>query len=275
MSICQINFFSESLMRTVNFSAIIPIDKRSVDGERLRDKNKPLKTLYLLHGIYGNESDWIANSRIKRLAQKLNLAVIMPAGENKFYSDQRAHDLFGRYIGEELPEFTRTMFNLSEDREDTYIAGLSMGGAGAIYAGLRYPETFGFVGAFSSGLVIDNYPPDDNSYRLPEQRSYFEDVFGPEAAVCGSDRDYRALAKAVQAAGKPMPKIYMSCGTEDGLLKVNREYHSFLQEMGWPVTYEEGPGAHDWDFWDLYIEKFLATLPLEAPSDGLDSGHIG
>lgn len=274
MSICQINFFSESLMRTVNFNAIIPIDKRSVDGERLRDKNKPLKTLYLLHGIYGNESDWIANSRIKRLAQKLNLAVIMPAGENKFYSDQRAHDLFGQYIGSELPEFTRTMFNLSTEREDTYVAGLSMGGAGAIYAGLRYPQTFSHVGALSSGLVIDSYPADNGSYRLPEQRAYFEDVFGPEAAVAGSDRDYRALARALAESGQPRPEIYMCCGTEDGLLEVNRDYHRFLRELDWPVVYEEGPGAHNWDFWDLYIERFLETLPLEAPSDGLDSGHI-
>lgn len=274
MSICQINFFSESLMRTVNFTAILPIDKRSVDGECLRDRSKPLKTLYLLHGIYGNESDWIANSRIKRLAQRMNLAVIMPAGENKFYSDQRAHDLFGQYIGSELPEFTRAMFNLSTRREDTYVAGLSMGGAGAIYAGLRYPETFSHVGAFSAGLVLDSYPPDDNSYLLTEQRSYYENVFGPEETVAGSDRDYRALARAVSDSGRIRPRIYMCCGTEDGLLQANRAYCRFLQTLDWPVDYEEGPGKHDWDFWDLYVERFLNTLPLESPNDGLDSGHI-
>ena len=100
MAIIRTTFFSEALLRYVNITAVIPVDKRSVDGETRREPDKPFKTLYLLHGIYGSEYDWITRSRIARWAQEQNLAVIMPAGENKFYCDvEGSYDYFAKYIG--------------------------------------------------------------------------------------------------------------------------------------------------------------------------------
>lgn len=118
MAIVKVNFFSESLLRMVNLMCVIPIDKREMDGEGLREIDKPLKTLYLMHGIYGGEYDWLTSTRLFKWAKDRNLAVILPAGENSFYSDQAAtHNYFGRFIGEELVQFTRTMFRLSDRRE--------------------------------------------------------------------------------------------------------------------------------------------------------------
>ena len=275
MSLVKVNFFSESLMRTVNFIAILPIDKRSVDGNQIRGKDKPFKTLYLLHGVFGSEYDWLSGTRVQRWAQDRNLAVIMPAGENKFYSDsEAASDNFGRFIGEELVNFTRTMFRLSERREDTYIAGLSMGGMGALLTGLRYPETFGAVGAFSAALIAEDYPADDTAPVLIRKRSYYEAVLGPEASWSGSRNDYKTLAAELVREGRPIPKLYMVCGESDGLLGVNRDYHEYLTCLGIPVSYEEGPGAHEWDFWDRYLLKFMDWLPLEGRYEGRSSGHI-
>ncbi|MBQ8081641.1 MAG: acetylesterase, partial [Clostridia bacterium] len=131
MAILQMNFFSAALMRTVDAVCVIPNDKRGFDGKKLISRETPMKTLYLLHGLYGSQLDWLTRTRIARLADAKNLAVIMPAGENKFYSDRRAHDHFGRFVGQDLVEYSRDLFHLSDRREDTYIAGLSMGGFGA------------------------------------------------------------------------------------------------------------------------------------------------
>lgn len=265
MSIVKVNFFSEALMRYVNFNAIIPIDKRTVDGEKRRSKDKPFKTLYMLHGIYGCEYDWITKSRITRWAQERNLAVILPAGENKFYSNLEAtNDNFASYIGEDLVDFTRTMFRLSDKREDTYIAGLSMGGAGAMLNGLRFPDTFGCIGAFSGAYVFENYPKDDNCTGLKDKRSFMEAVLGSEKDFIGSPNDYYFLAEKLARPGHEKPKIYMSCGLQDGLLESNRNFRDHLTNLGYSVTYDEENGNHEWDFWDRQLLKFLDWLPLES-----------
>lgn len=265
MSIVNVNFFSESLLRMVNIVAVIPIDKRSVDKESLRSKEKPMKTLYLLHGIYGGEWDWLTTTRIKKWAMDRNLAVIMPAGENGFYNDRKeTHEYYGKFVGEELVEFTRTLFRLSDKREDTYIAGLSMGGLGAVYSALRYPETFGYIGGFSTALCADNFPDtDSDEMGLLSSRTYMESVFGPEADFKGSSNDYNALADKLIAEEKPIPKVFLACGVEDPLLEMTRRYHTYLENAGIPVKYIEDKGAHDWAFWDRNLYRFIEWLPVE------------
>lgn len=271
MAIVKVNFFSEALLRYVNFTAVIPIDKRSVDGEKRREKNTPMKTLYLLHGIYGCEYDWLTRSRVARWAQERNLAVIMPAGENKFYSDMKATgDNFGKYIGQDLVDFTRTMFCLSEKSEDTYIAGLSMGGAGALLTGLRYPDTFSRIGAFSSALILEKYPEGNNACGLKDKRSLLETVLGPEENHKGSENDYYFLAESLVSKGRQLPKIFMSCGLQDGLLDKNRLFHKHLLNLGYSVDYNEENGNHEWDFWDRQLLRFLDWLPVESKNISLE-----
>ena len=259
MSMVQINFFSESLMRTVNIAGIVPIDKRSVDGQLVRGK-QPFNTLYLLHGVYGSELDWLTNTRIRRLAQDWNLAVFMPAGENKFYSDNiPTHDLFGKFVGEELISFTRTMFRLSENREDTYVAGLSMGGLGAILTGLRYPKTFSHIGTFSGAFVTENYPEDDSYPVTIHKRTFYEAISGVEKDYAGSRNDYRYLARVLAEADEDMPKIYMSCGTADFLYPAYEDFKKMTIERGYDdIIFEEEDGySHEWRFWGIYIERVL------------------
>ena len=95
-------------------------------------------------------------TRIQAWAEANDLAVIMPSGENRFYlDDEKSGELYGEFIGKELVEFTRKLFPLSDKREDTFIAGLSMGGYGAIRNGLKYAENFGCVIGLSAALVHD------------------------------------------------------------------------------------------------------------------------
>lgn len=274
MAIIEVNFISKCLMRTVTFNAIIPVDKFGPQAENA--EQKPLKTLYLLHGIFGNYTDWVSGTRIQAWAEANDLAVIMPSGENRFYlDDEKSGELYGEFIGKELVEFTRKLFPLSDKREDTFIAGLSMGGYGAIRNGLKYAENFGCVIGLSAALVHDTWKDADNSAPIfTFRRNYYEAVFGEYDKVKGSDKDPKALLLKLKEEGRPVPKMYLCCGTEDGLVTANRDFRDFLNENGVDLTYVEGPGKHDWVFWDTYIKKVLDWLPLNRTGAGINSGNV-
>ena len=274
MAIIEVNFISKCLMRTVTFNAIIPVDKFGPQAENA--EQKPLKTLYLLHGIFGNYTDWVNGTRIQAWAEANDLAVIMPSGENRFYlDDEKSGELYGEFIGKELVEFTRKLFPLSDKREDTFIAGLSMGGYGAIRNGLKYAENFGCVIGLSAALVHDTWKDADNSAPIITfRRSYYEAIFGEYDKVKGSDKDPKALLLKLKEEGRPVPKMYLCCGTEDGLVTANRDFRDFLNENGVDLTYVEGPGKHDWVFWDTYIKKVLDWLPLNRTGAGINSGNV-
>lgn len=275
MALAQVTYFSQSLMRTIPINVLIPTDKRPMPGVPSREK-KPFQTLYLLHGIFGSYPDWANNTRILSWAQARNLAVVMPSGENGFYVDDTARGaLYGDWIGRELVEFTRDTFPLSDKREDTFLAGLSMGGYGALRNGLKYHDTFGYIGALSAGLILDQaLTSTEDAPNLIGKRSYYESVFGDLNKLKGSDMDYKALITSLKEKGAEIPKLYMACGTEDFLIEANHDYRDFLQANGIDFTYEEGPGVHDWVFWDTYIAKFLDWLPLEGKSEGIHSGNV-
>lgn len=278
MAFATVNFCSRFLNRTVPFHIILPTDKRVFPDTREYDK-KPLKTLYLLHGIIGNYADWINGTRLLEMANARNLCVVMPSGDNKFYCDsENSGDFYGRFIGEELVEFTRDTFNLSHKREDTYIGGLSMGGYGAIVNGLRNPGIFSRIIALSSALIKDFILESvDEPGRDFFTRTQYETMFGLKNIQDfeGSVNDYDALAEGLSKTEPDRPLFYMACGTEDSLFTVNNAYKDKLTSLGYQVTWEAGSGVHNWNFWDTYIEKALDWLPLGEAADGISSGNVG
>lgn len=273
MAVVQVDFFSQSLLRNSTFYAVIPCDKMYFDG-RIRTPG-PFKTLYLLHGVFGDYTDWLYGTRIQRWAQDRNLAVIMPSGENKFYVDnEKSTDKFSKYI-EELVAVSRHMFHLSNKREDTFIAGLSMGGYGAITNGLKYSGLFSHIAGLSAALHIDTFVDATEDAPLPiMRRSYLESVFGDLDALQGSDKDFHALAKKLAEEKKELPEIYLTCGTEDDLIGCNRAFRDELEQLGYPVTWKEGPGGHEWDFWDRMILDVLEWLPLDEVEQAVSSGNV-
>lgn len=255
MAFLQVSYESKTLNGMTNFSAFIPIDTYE-DSTQMKSE-KPMKTLYLLHGYTGGQLDWACKARVQGLAQEQNLAIIMPDGHNSFYlDDEDKRELFGEYVGNELVEYTRDLFPLSHKREDTIIGGLSMGGFGALRNGLKYSENFGQILALSSALIIDNiidispgFTDDIADY------SYYTRVFGDLKQLKDGDKDPEYLIKKMKKNRRPIPDIYMACGTEDFLLKENRRFHEFLVNKNIKHEYVEGPGEHNWDFWDEYIKK--------------------
>lgn len=279
MAVFQVNFMAETLGRTVPLYVILPTDKAYLPGMPRREAGKPYKTLYLLHGIIGNYTDWIYGTRIQRWAEERDLAVVMPSGDNASYLDQPWNcNFYGEFIGRELVEFTRRTFLLSEKKEDTYIGGLSMGGFGAMRNGLKYHETFGAVISLSGAFITDETLLVKNEHpRFPSESEEFKHMtFGPDLKkALESDANPHVLVRKLSEAGKEFPKIYMACGQEDFLLEKNEDMAKTLTKYQVPFCFEKGPGAHEWDFWDTYLKRALDWLPLEDEAAGMSSGNVG
>ena len=146
----------------------------------------------------------------------------------------------------------------------------------ALRNGLKYSDTFGYIVCLSGALHLEQMAArtKDVGFFI-ENKSYVEACFGDLSKVLESDKNPKYLAKRLKAAGKPLPKIYMACGDQDSLLAVNQEMSEFLKKQGADVSFEVGPGNHEWDFWDAYIKKAIDWLPTEQNGLGINSGNIG
>lgn len=265
MALIQVNLFAETLMRTVPVNVILPVERKPVAGVSRQRAERPFKTLYLLHGVTGNYMDWLTRTNIQEWAVEKDLAVVMPSGDNMFYVDQPgANNFYGEYIGQELVELTRKMFPLSHKREGTFIAGLSMGGYGAIRNGLKYHDTFGYIGGLSSALITYGLETRTNESSVYlERRDFAESIFGDLSKVKDSDMNPEWLVKKLSGEKVKTPKMYLACGTEDFLLDVNRKFRDVVNAAGMDAIYEEGPGGHEWAFWNSHIKKIIDWLPLQ------------
>ena len=255
MALIQVNYMSRALFRIVPLNVILPADKFDADTDRyVQQKDQKYKTLYLLHGLLGNYTDWVSQTRIQKWAEEKNLAVVMPSGDNSFYFRSRTPwNDYEKFIGEELVEMTRRMFPLSERREDTFIAGLSMGGYGALRNGIVFSDTFGYVAGLSSAVHIFDDVSEEANIGL----------FDNLEAASKTDMNPRIAFEEMLAAKRPVPKFYMACGLLDDLLPANEDFRDFLKANGADVTWDEDNYGHDWDFWDLQIKKVLEWLPLK------------
>ena len=267
----QVNFFSVSLGRQVGVHVLLPAEMPGpipATGREEAGKQK-FKTLYLLHGYMGNANDWLINTQINELSQQYGLAVVMPSGDNGFYVDQPTSGVKGAgYIGQELVEYTRKIFPLSDKKEDTIIAGLSMGGYGAIRNGLAFSDTFGHIIGLSSALVIDTIKDiGEEVNMLGVNIHYYERIFGDPAKVVMGPDDPRSIAKNLLESGKELPDLYFACGYNDSLSNANRDLHRYLDSIGFAHVYEEGPGTHEWPFWRKFLARGLERV-LGKPAGG-------
>lgn len=263
MATFQIDFYSNALKGITPVTAIVPVEVPDIPGLPIAEKKEPFKTIYLLHGYSGSNTDWLYGSRIEALARMFHVAVVMPAGRNSFYlDDEIKNEYYETLVSEEIVEFSRNVFPLSDKREDTTIGGFSMGGYGALHTGLKHNDVFGSIFAFSSALITDKTAEmkegDSNPVMAPY--SYYRHVFGELSNLKGSDKDPKALARKLADTNAEIPKIFMACGTEDFLIEENRSFHMHLETLGIGHEYRESPGIHNWAFWDEYIEKAMEWL---------------
>mgnify|MGYP002514732668 CR=1 FL=1 len=251
MANISVRCFSEALKRNVHFEMYLPNDKPDEQGRKM-------KTLFLLHGYAGDAGIWVP----EHIAQKYNIAVVAPNGENGFWLDglSTGHK-YCTFVGVELVDYLRRTFGLAKSADETCIIGLSMGGFGALHTAFAYPDTFGKTAAMSSALVVHEIAHmKQNGGNGIANYDYYHECFGDLETVEESDSNPEVLVKRLKDSGKAIPEIFMSCGTEDFLLENNREFHHYLESIDVPHTYIESTGNHDMAFWGEYTEKFIEMM---------------
>lgn len=218
---------------------------------------QPYRTLYLLHGLYGSDDIFLANTSIQKFAEDNGIAIVIPCGENSFYIDnEKAHAYYGEYVGQELLDITRNIFPLSDKREDTFIAGFSMGGYGAIRNGLKYSQNFSKIGMISAALITDDIADYASDANVLRSRDFYESIFGDLESVKDSDKNPKYLIDRCD----DIPDIYMACGVNDFLYDKNVDFYEFLKSKNIDAEFVEAPGEHTWEFCDKHIKEFIKTL---------------
>jgi putative tributyrin esterase len=260
MALMHVNFFSNVLGMCTQMDVIIPQPTQGEIGIVSTTDGKPFQTLYLLHGMSDDHTIWQRRTSIERYALELGIVVVMPTTQLGWYTDMYRGLKWWTFISRELPVICRSFFPLSSKREDTFAAGLSMGGYGAVKLGLAAGESFSRVAALSGGLDVAAIV---NNPELAVPGTLWEDIFGPADNVAGSDNDLFVLAEKRAKMGN-MPAVYQWCGTEDFLYGANVKFRDHLKNLGYDLTYDEGPGDHQWKYWDENIQKILAWLPLRG-----------
>jgi S-formylglutathione hydrolase FrmB len=208
--------------------------------------------MYLLHGLSDDHTIWLRRTSIERYAEEIGIAVVMPDGGRSFYCDAASGPAFAVAIAEELPSTMEACFALRSDRGGRAVAGLSMGGYGAIGLALKYPERYCAASSHSGALHFGNEP----ATGLEQYPVEFEQITGKD--VPGGPCDLFSLVERADRSG--LPKLRLDCGTEDHLLDVNRRFHEHLTRLGIDHEYREYPGAHEWPYWDEHVRETLSFV---------------
>ena len=254
------DFFSEALSLSTSMTVLLPQRTTTQIGMAGSTPDRPPPVLYLLHGLSDDDTTWLRRTSIERYAAPLGLAVVMPQVHRSFYSDEIYGRRYWTFLSEELPDLVGSLFRVSDRRDDTFVAGLSMGGYGALKWALRQPGRFAAAASLSGAVDVGGLR---SRRERPEDPRMFERIFGDRDPGGGED-DLHWLLDGSDVG--QLPALHLSCGTEDELLRDNVVLRDRLLAAGAPVTTHFGPGAHDWAYWDSRIQDVLAWLPLRAPA---------
>jgi S-formylglutathione hydrolase FrmB len=281
-----------------------------------REPRRRYPVAYYLHGLWGDEWNWVRQGRLAATLDSLTAAgaremiVVMPDGDDSWYTtwnqlvtlrdcerdSTRARmgiteapasrcvpwPHYDDYIARDLVARVDSAYRTVADRRSRAIAGLSMGGYGAVSLALAYPDVFG-AAASHSGVLSPLYAG-PRPYAAPARFATSIDtlastrigrmmvpVFGRDTAGWWARDPARLAARALERrrrGGPPLPALFVDVGVSDGLVDQNRAFHAALTSLGVPHRYAEWPGAHTWDYWRLHAAESLAWLAttMAAPA---------
>ena len=247
MALLHLVYFSDVLGVQTPVDVILPEGKQGIGVEARGEAELP-KVLYLLHGYSDDQTIWQRRTSVERYAAGHNLAIVMPGVNHSFYCNELYGERYWDYVSDELPRMMHRFFRLSDKPEDTFVAGLSMGGYGAMKLALNFPERFGAAASFSGAVDIAS------ASRRNTQN--WKRISGGKS-VRGTENDLLHMLK-VNSEAERKPRLYVSCGTADFLYGQHQKFIPLLKKNGWDVThYEEPDAVHEWGFWDREIRKFI------------------
>jgi putative tributyrin esterase len=258
MALIDCRFFSETLGMCSSMRVILPetterrIGSVGVSREGSGTSFCGHPTLWLLHGLSDDESIWSRLTSIERYVTPLGLSVVMPNVHRSFYTNMRSGYRYWDFVSKELLEKARSFFPLSIAREDNFVAGLSMGGYGALKLALTLPERFAAAASLSGVTDVAEWRGD--------RSEDFDLIFGPDGPQRGSVHDLFQLATSLAGSDRPKPRLFQCCGTEDFLYAQNTRFRDAVQQLGFDYIYEEEAGDHSWSYWDKMIARTLTWL---------------
>ena len=237
---------SDVLAMDTNLNVILPYDRPA------ENQQVPCKVLYLLHGLGDNAAAWFRYTKAERYAREYGIALVMPEVQRGFYCDMEYGLAYFSYIAKELPELLEKMFRVGTGRENSYIAGLSMGGYGALKTAFAFPGQYAGCASFS-GVLDLGYVLSDHLNNQNENE--FHGLLGPELVVKPQDDLFLLADNLVK--GSLLPKTLITCGKQDFLYQVNQRCRAHLERIGLPFRYEEWDGEHEWGFWDVSLKMAM------------------
>jgi S-formylglutathione hydrolase FrmB len=238
-------FHSAALDREMKYRILLPCGYQT-DGGRF-------PVLYLLHGLYGDYLNWDTRTDLERYAERYELIVAMPDADDSWYTNSATDpkDKFEEYIARDLVAEIDGKLRTLRSRHARAIAGLSMGGYGALKIALRYPEDFAFAGSLSGALDA----PQGLGDKRPEFRDQLLKVFGPPGSAVRADNNVFSLLQS--ATTNNLPYFYLACGSADDFLQINRDFTAQLSSRGAAYEYHETAGGHAWDYWGRSVPGLL------------------
>ncbi len=267
MSLIQMNFQSQYLMGNTTISVILPDKPGETVPKAFYGNGKKYRVLWLLHGTFGDHSDWVRKSNIELYACERELAVVMPSALNSNYANwEHAFSLgYNMYdfLTEELMPLVYGWFPVSDKREDNFIAGLSMGGRGTCVYALNRPELF-------AGAAVLSQVPRDVEWDRVANPAFFrrtqdsiDNRGGLKEYLASYENTLRVLDEALQN-GTDLPKLYFACGKQDMLYEAYLRFKEHALKAGLKAAFEEVDGyRHEWRFWDLAIQRALDYFGIE------------
>ncbi len=254
MAFFQMNYHSDAVGMGVTVNVVLPESAKTLIGMTANGADGAYKTLYLLHGLSDDHSIWERRTSIERYAADRGIAVVMPTVGRSWYTDTAYGPKYLTFVAEELPSVCRGFFRgMSDKREDNFVAGLSMGGYGAVKAALTYPAAFGAFASLSGALDIAHR----NGPLSEEWKGIFGYGLRDHSELIDTKHNLFRLAADFAKTGYSFPKAYLWCGTEDHLIGDNRRFRDHLASLGYAFTYEESEGNHSWKWWDLHVQDAL------------------
>jgi S-formylglutathione hydrolase FrmB len=254
------SFLSSALARQMPYEVVLPT------GYSASQERYPV--LYLLHGWQGDETNWVSLTHLVEDASAYKLIVVTPRAGNSWYvnSATRAEDRYADYVFQDLIAEVDTHYRTISSPHERAVAGLSMGGYGAMLFSLRHPGAFAFAASISGAFA----GPSGIESVLPQLKPSTDEAFGVLGSTTRQQNDVDTLIVAADRTQQPY--FFLECGASDPLLPSNRRVVEELSSHGFAYEYRELPGAHTWSFWDGALPPMLEVLskqmhvePASAP----------
>lgn len=260
MALITMNFLSMCLGNNVDVNIIVPECPYTEKPADFYKSGKKYPVLWLLHGTFGDYTDWIRKSLIDLYASERDLIVVMPSAMNSNYANWPAfgtgYNMYD-FLFDELMPMVYGYLPASDKREDNFIAGLSMGGRGTCVYALNHPEKFG------GACILSAVPSDFTEMKkaggpMWERMKKSAINFDSEEDFIHSYQNTIEVLKKQMEDKAELPRLLFGCGEEDSLYAPFLSFRKEAEKLGLKADFFSVPGMkHEWRFWDQGIEYAL------------------